>query len=100
MSLTNLTSWQNFQHISAYICQLEIEPLPYASHCINKTQKKKKKSQALSLSDKDLTTILVDQPKFTIPVMQQPRDSFKQKTEAKRIIEYDVYSKYFRWANF
>lgn len=32
--------------------------------------------------------------------MQQPRDSFKQKTEAKRIIEYDVYSKYFQWANF
>ena len=61
-----------------------------------KPKKKKKKSQALSLSDKDLTTILVDQPKFTIPVMQQPRDSFKQKTEAKRIIEYDVYSKYFR----
>lgn len=32
--------------------------------------------------------------------MQQPRDSFKQKTEAKSIIEYDVYSKYFQWANF
>lgn len=66
MSLTNLTSRQNFQHISAYICQLlEIEPLPYASHCINKTQKRT--PQALALSDKDLTTILVDQPKFTNP---------------------------------
>lgn len=29
--------------------------------------KKKKKPQALALSDKDLTTILVDQPKFTNP---------------------------------
>lgn len=27
----------------------------------------KKKPQALALSDKDLTTILVDQPKFTNP---------------------------------